>query len=105
MISTPEYKLSKFLDNIIKPHIPHEYMLKSIGDFIKKLHLYKFSSGEKLVSFDVVSLFTNVLSEETIKLIADELFSKKNPNQPLMKKDIFIKLLRLTTQGRIIQTD
>ena len=32
-------------------------------------------------------------------------FPKKKTNQPLMKKDIFIKLLRLATQGRIIQTD
>ena len=52
-------------------------MLKSTCDFINKLHSYKFSSGQKLVSFDVVSLFTNVLLEEKIKLTADELFSKK----------------------------
>ena len=77
MINTPEYKLAKFLDNIIKPHIPHEYMLKPTGDCINKLHLYQFSSGQKFVSFDVVSRFTNVPHEETIKLIADELFSEK----------------------------
>ena len=38
MINTPEYKLAKFLDNIIQPHIPHKYMLQSAGDFINKLH-------------------------------------------------------------------
>ena len=52
-------------------------MLKSTGDFINKLYSYKFSSDQKLVSFDVVSLFTNVPLEETKKLIADELFSEK----------------------------
>ena len=77
MINTPEYKLAKFLDNIIQPHIPHKYMLQSTGDFINELHSYEFSSGQKLVSFHVVSLFTNVPLEETIKLIADELFSEK----------------------------
>ena len=84
MINTPEYKLAKFLDNIIQSHIPHKYMLKSTGNFINKLHSYKFSSGKKLVSFDVVFLFTNVPLEETIKFIADELFSEKNPNQQLI---------------------
>ena len=84
-----EYKLAKFLDNIIKPHIPHEYMLRSIGDFIKKLQSYKFSSGQKLVSFNVLSFFTNVLSEETIKLIADELFSKKK-NKSTINEERYI---------------
>ena len=105
MINTPEYKLAKFLDNIIQPHIPHKYMLKSIGNFINKLNSYKFSSEQKLVSFDVVSLFTNLPLEETIKLIADELFSEENKNQPLMKKEIFIKLLRLATQGQFLYKD
>ena len=63
------------------------------------------SSGQKLVSFDAVSFFTNVPLEETIKLIADELFSEKNSNQPLMKKEIFIKLLRLATQGQFLYKD
>ena len=48
MINTPEYKLAKFLDNIIQPHIPHKYILKSTGGFINKLHSYKFSSGQAL---------------------------------------------------------
>ena len=29
----------------------------------------------------------------------------KNPNQPLMKKEIFIKLLRLATQGQFLYKD
>ena len=73
--------------------------------FSNKLHSYEFSSGQKLVSFDVVSLFTNVPLEETIKLIADELFSEKNSNQPLMKKEMFIELLRLATQGQFLYKD
>ena len=81
MINTPEYKLAKFLDNIIKPHISHECILKLTGNF-NKLHSYKFSSGQKIVSFP----FTNVPLEETIKLIADQLIPKKNLNPPLMKK-------------------
>ena len=73
-------------------------MLKSTGDFINKLHSYKSLSGQKLVSFNIFSFFTNVSLEKTINLIADELFSEKNLNQPLMKKEIFIKLLRFCTR-------
>ena len=105
MINTPEYKLAKFLDNIIKPHIPHEYMLKLTGDCINKLRSYQFSSGQKFVSFDVFSLFTNVPYEETIKLIANQLFSEKKTNQPLIKKEIFIKLFKLATQGQFLYMD
>ena len=32
-------------------------------------------------------------------------FPKKAPNQPLMKKEIFIKLLRLATQGQFLYKD
>ena len=52
-------------------------MLKLTGNFINKLHSYKFLSRQKLVSFNIISLFTNVPLEETIKVMADELFSKK----------------------------
>ena len=37
MVGTPEYKLAKYLDNLIKPHIPDTYLLKSTDDFIERL--------------------------------------------------------------------
>ena len=36
MVGTPEYKLAKYLDNLIKPHIPDTYLLKSTDDFIER---------------------------------------------------------------------
>ena len=35
MVGTPEYKLAKYLDNLIKPLIPDTYLLKSTDDFIE----------------------------------------------------------------------
>ena len=64
-------------------------MLKSTGDFIKNLHSYKFSSRQKLVSFDIIFLYTNVLLEEAIKLIANKLFSKKNKSTINEKRNIY----------------
>ena len=88
MINKPENKLAKFLDNIVQPYIPYEYILKSTGDFINQLTFTQIFVRTKISKLrcTVVSLFTNVPLEETIKLTADELFSEKNSNQPLMKK-------------------
>jgi len=33
LVGTPEYNLSKYLDNLIKPYIPDTYLLKSTDDF------------------------------------------------------------------------
>ena len=57
MVGTPEY-----LDNLIKPHIPNTYtLLKSTDDFIERLKLFPCNNWYRIVSFDVVLLFTNVL--------------------------------------------
>ena len=69
MVGTPEHCLAKFLDNIIKPHIPNQNMLKSTTDFLDKLDQFDVKNGDKMVSFDVVSLFTNVRLICNINLI------------------------------------
>ena len=51
---------------------------------------------EVRVSFDVVSLFTNVPLTETINLIADYDYAETNDSIPFTK-DIFIKLMNLAT--------
>ena len=37
MIVTPEYKLAKFLDSLIKAYLPDNHMLYSTEEFLKKL--------------------------------------------------------------------
>ena len=98
-IGTPEYKLAKFLDTVIKPSIPDKYMLSSTNNFIEKLKQVKVQSHQILVSFDVVSLFTTVPLEETTQITANHLFDKDNPNTPPIEKHAFIKLMNLATQG------
>jgi len=65
----------KFLDSIIKPYIPDEYMLKSTDDFMNKLKEFRGDQNQVMVSFDVVSLFTNVPLKETINIIVEYIFS------------------------------
>ena len=77
MINTPEYKLVKFLDGLIKPHIPDRFLLHSTEHFIDSLKNVPYSRKDNMVSFDVVSLFTNVPLPETIEIISNCLNEKK----------------------------
>ena len=52
-----------------------------------------------MVSFDVVSLFTNVPLVETIDIIINRLYDEHNNNSIPITKDIFKKLMLLAAQG------
>ena len=69
MVNTPEYALAKFLDNMIKPYLPQTRMLKSTDHFIEELKEFNPNSQNTMVSFDVISLFTNVPLAETIDIL------------------------------------
>ena len=57
------------------------------------------------MSFDVVSLFTNVPLAETIELIANYIYAKDNPSYPKFSKDIFVKIMFKATQGLFMYQD
>ena len=82
MIDTPEYNLAKFLDQIIKPYIPNQFMLDSIFHLLDKLKEFFPSPNQIMVSFDVVSLFINVPLEETIDMIVIYIYKENNPSPP-----------------------
>ena len=58
--NTTEYQLAKFMDKLIKPYIPKEYMLDSTQDFLQKLNEFTPQKNQVTASFDVASLFTDV---------------------------------------------
>ena len=105
MLNTPEYELAKYLDGFIKPNIPDSYMLNSTNDFIEKLNAYPLKGHEKMVSFDVVSLFTNVPLIETIDIIIQRTYSSRAVVTPDIPKAIFRKMLLLCTQGMFLYKD
>ena len=51
-----------------------------------------------MASFDVTSLFTNIPLDETIKIIADQLFSNSN-NFEGFSRDEFVKLFNLAVKN------
>ena len=105
MIGTPEYQLAKYLDDIIKPNIPDKFMLYSTNDFLEKMNKFKIRPGDKCVSFDVCSLFTNVPLNETINIIADHIYSDQAQITPSFDKKLFINLLEIATAGMFIYKD
>ena len=72
---------------------------------MEKLKQFQFSKSQVMVSFDVVSLFTNVPLSETIELIADRIYTEDNSNAASFNRDIFKKLIFLATQGIFMFSD
>ena len=98
MVGTPEYKLAKYLDNLIKPHIPDTYLLRSTENFIEKLKECLCNNKNTMVSFDVVSLFTNVPLAETIELVIERLYDNNSSNAIPFEKSMFRQLMFMATQ-------
>ena len=102
MIDTPEYGIAKWLDMYIKPNIPNEFMLNSTEQFVNIVKDFPVYSDDKLVSFDVKSLYTNIPLKKTIEIVSDYLYSEDAVCSPPLSKKIFRKLLTLVTEGNFI---
>ena len=45
IINTPEHKLPKFLDFIIKPHVPNSCVVQSTDDFLTNVKYFDYNSN------------------------------------------------------------
>ena len=97
-IGTATYKLAKYLARILKPLGQSQYTIKNSKSLIKTLKKQKIPPEYQMVSFDVVSLFTNVPLEETINIIIKRIYDKNeiNTNKP---KQEMKELLYLCTKN------
>ena len=105
ILGMPEYKLAKYLDNLIKPHIPDTYSLRSTENFIKRLKECPCNNKNTVVSFDVVSLFTNVRLAETIELVIERFYDNNNSNAIPFEKSVFCQLMFMATQRLFMYND
>jgi len=66
-------------------------MLKSTEHFMEKLKEFNPNSKLNMVSFDVVSLFTNIPLAETIDIIISHLYDKTLILLPFPYQKIFLR--------------
>ena len=104
MRNTPQYELARYLDRVIKPVIPDAHMLPSTKSFLDKISNIDLH-GKKLVSFDVVSLFTNVPLQEVIDKACDYVYRDDSTSKPSYDRVHFKKLLHFATSGLFLYKD
>ena len=97
-IRTATYELAKYLAQILKPLDQSQYTIKSSKSFIKTLKKQSIPPGYQMLPFDVVSLFTKVLLEETINIIIKRIFNKNKINTKIPKQEMK-ELLYLCTKN------
>ena len=78
---------------MIKPYIPKTCCVENNLDFLNILNQYEHKEGDYCISFDVISLFTNVPLNETIEMIVN-----KVPESAIPKRNIK-NLLQSVTGG------
>ena len=97
-IRTDTYELAKYLDQILKPQGQSQYPIKSSKWFKKTLKKQMIPPGYQMVSFEVVSLFTNVPLEETINIRIKRIYDKNEIKTNIPKQEMK-ELLYLCTKN------
>ena len=80
MINTPQYDLSKYLDNVLRPYLQNQHTVSSAFQLTEKLKTLTLTDTTDIVSFDVCNLFTNVPLSYTIDIICDKVCTSSNSN-------------------------
>ena len=71
-IGSPTYELAKYVAKVLKPLVGNtDSFIKDSHDFVNLIKKEKLERDDILVSFDVVSLFTNIPLEEAIQVIKE----------------------------------
>ena len=95
-IGTPLYSLSKYMCNILKYIVGKtESNIKNSSDFRSKITGLEVPENYKIVSFDVVSLFTNIDNNLVIKIIHKKWDEIKKASKTKLSKSEFIEALEL----------
>ena len=93
-INTYNYRLAKYLCNLLQPYLPTTYSISDSFSFIQELNTIDLSN-KFMVSFDVASLFTNIPLKESIDL-AISYITEGNSTLKLSKVELS-KLFSIST--------
>jgi hypothetical protein len=71
-IDSPTYDLVKVLTTMLRPHVGNtDTFVKDSTQFVEKLQNIQLGPNDRLVSFDVVSLFTLVPIRESLNYVSE----------------------------------
>ena len=87
-IGTVIYDLAKYVAQLLRPLSESQYTIKNSKTFTKRFKKMRIHPEYKMVSFDVVSLFTNVALDETIDIIFKRIYDKKEINTDIPEKEM-----------------
>ena len=87
-IGPATYDLAKYLAPLLKPLSESQYAIKNSKIFAKRLKKLTISPEYKMVSIDVVSLFTNVPLDGRIDIIIIRIYDKKEINTDIPAKEM-----------------
>ena len=85
-IGTYNYNLSKFLCDLLEPHVPCDYNVRDTFSFVHEINQLP-TSGKFMVSFDVESLFTSIPLDECIDLAVTYIY-QGNPGLAISPTDL-----------------
>ena len=97
-IGTATHKTAKYLCQLLTPLGKSKYTVQNTKEFVEKVKRMKVPEGYQMVSFDVVSLFTNVPLDQTIEIILRKVYDEKKIDTKIKREDMK-RLLLLCTQG------
>ena len=76
-----------------------KHAIKDSFAFADLINNFTLEKPGHMCSYDIVSLFTNVLIEETINICTEALYNSEDTPPPPLRKESFIKLIRKVTTG------
>ena len=100
-IGPATYDLAKYLAPLLKPLSESQYTIKNSKIFAKRLRKLTISPEYKMVSIDVVSLFTNVPLDGRIDIAIKRIYDKNDINNYIPEKEMsyFTSALKMHTSS------
>jgi hypothetical protein len=106
-VGFPCYALAGFLHRIIGPLAgKSESFVKNSGHFVQLLKAVNLQSQDTLVSFDFVSLFTNVPIDETLQIIENKLRNDDTlAEQSILQVEALVELVEICLRTAYFHVD
>ena len=95
------YGLAKFLSKMLDPYVSKKHSASDTFNFLKNLNEQN-REEVFMVSYDVTSLYTNILLNDTIQIAVDKIFEAEHTKLKISKIEL-TKLFEFATSGTHFQ--